>query len=62
MKSYWLDQRDIPDSKWGKDKLPGCICGSGYTCRVCLDRTTARNQAEEFVGLEKVQGVANDRS
>lgn len=48
MNSYWLDQRDVPDSKWGKSKPPGCTCSFNFTCRVCLDRTVARNQAESF--------------
>ena len=43
MASKWLDQRDIPDAKFGKTKLPGCECDYRFTCRVCLERATARN-------------------
>ena len=36
-KSYWPDQRDIPDSKYGKTQKPAdCKCTDSFTCRVCL--------------------------
>ena len=44
--SKWLDQRDIPDAKFGKTKLPGCECDYRSTCRVCSDRAVDRNLAE----------------
>jgi len=48
MKSVWNDQRDISDSKWGKEITPGCECTSRFTCRACLDKTVNRNLAERF--------------
>ena len=45
--SNWRDQRDIPDSLFGKYTLPGCECTRHFTCRVCLVRTHMRNVAEQ---------------
>jgi hypothetical protein len=44
--SYWLDQRDIPDGRYGKIRTPGCECERGLTCKACLDRAHTRNMAE----------------
>jgi hypothetical protein len=45
-KSYWTDQRDIPDSRRGKSTLPGCTCNYRFTCRVCLQHCADRNTAD----------------
>lgn len=44
--SKWLDERDIPDGRYGKIMTPGCECTRNFTCRVCLDRAHTRNMAE----------------
>jgi len=44
--SKWVDQRDIPDAKFGKHKTLGCECKHNLTCRACLDRAHVRNMAE----------------
>ena len=44
--SKWLDQRDIPDARWGKVLTPGCECTHIFTCRACLQRAHTRNMAE----------------
>lgn len=41
--SYWLDQRDLPDPRFGRGILPGCSCTYGFTCRVYLEDLVARN-------------------
>lgn len=46
IKSKWLDQRDIPDGKWGKNKIPGCVCNNMFTCGACLQRAVDRNKAD----------------
>jgi hypothetical protein len=45
-KSYWPDQRDIPDAQWGKTRLPGCVCTDSFTCGVCLRHAVDRNAAD----------------
>jgi hypothetical protein len=44
--SKWIDQRDIPDGRWGKTKVPGCRCERSFTCGACLDRAIDRNIAD----------------
>jgi hypothetical protein len=46
-KSYWRDQRDLPDSKYGKQRVPNCECTHIFTCRACLDYATTRNLKEQ---------------
>lgn len=45
--SYWIDQRDIPDSKFGKNKIPNCECTNFFTCRACLDYAVERNISDK---------------
>ena len=45
--SYWLDQRDIPDARWGKTKVHGCECTNAFTCRACLQRCVDRNKQDQ---------------
>lgn len=44
--SFWADQRDIPDGRWGKINRPGCVCDAMFTCGVCLKAAHERNMAE----------------
>jgi hypothetical protein len=44
--SYWLDQRDVPDGRWGKRRIPDCRCTSSFTCGACLAYASTRNMAE----------------
>ncbi len=55
--SYWLDQRDIPDGRYGKIPTPGCECTHSFTCGACLDRAAVRNRAEGFVGDKVRQNI-----
>lgn len=42
LRTLGLDQRDIPDTKFGKTKLPKCKCAYNFTCKVCLDYAASR--------------------
>jgi len=44
--SYFLDERDLPDYKFGKTKRPGCKCDYNFTCRVCLEYAATRDRLE----------------
>lgn len=46
-KSYWLDERDIPNGRFGKDKPPDCECTHSYTCGACTQRCVDRNKADK---------------
>lgn len=40
--SRWPDQRDVPDSRFGKTPKPSdCTCTERFTCRVCLKNAEA---------------------
>jgi len=46
MISVWLDQRDIPNAKFGKTAVPGCTCTQNETCSACMRRCADRNAAD----------------
>ena len=42
----WIDERDVPDGRYGKSKTPGCECTDHFTCGACLQRCVDRNAAD----------------
>lgn len=57
--SYWADQRDIPDSRWGKTHVPGCECDAIRTCRACLDRCVERNSVDQMQTIPQREDKAD---